>query len=866
MTFLLQKFNAINRTRTPVRARNGLRSSAGSIAFTGRFAACLLLAGFLGVGSAMAQPKVLRSGGGDLDVSFASGQQVHHYLIDTDGDGDYSDEKLTAAGTNPTGQGGTVVNTFLVGGLALVTVNTTDNQLEVSPIPNATGGFKIAMAADATAEISDTNVGTPTEFVLLSRFAPMLKGIKGDYNQGADSDMEALTLTQRDAESKEYNLLEWFDDPNDVFLTYEAKVDLLMKGGTSTAGASRAKVDKDGDAIVSATISGNKLTVARVNMKAMEHDQTDIWVFARDGSEYARKRIAVTIGEPANPYVKTAESDKVLRENAADDTTIDLAAIFADPMLVAAADAVTNMDASALTYSVKISGSNVPKVGDDNDFTWVIPAMTARVQLTDVVATEGGVGHTGAMLTIRPRAPGAATFTVTATDRGLRCATTEVYVPPVEADATADPPVKAAAGFCYTHEADGSRSSEDRDGFGADPTLTGAADTRTDDQKAADAKEVASRKALYHGAKSITDVFTVTVVTKTTPVQHDKNSVTNLTDTSKSTKTTSDDALVADSGESVTINLEDLNGDEKDAPALFVDPTGDGLTYAATAKQDGKKMDVVDISIDGSMLTLTPIWRSGTVTVDVSVTATNTLDETSVPSTFKVTVKTATLPVVNQLPAIQGILAQGFSLNTGGEPLVLQLMNLNNAKEAKDAIPLFIDPNAASGDALPGGLLLKMQIKDVVADHRYDHLSKENDVYTSAMRITLNPAAPNPTLTIRPLGANSAMVTVWAIDRERHMVSATATVTVVSGVSAEDAELPTEVELSQNYPNPFNPQTTIDYALPQAGDVSLVVYDMLGREVDVLLDGPQAAGRHTVRFGGDDLSSGSFVWPTSYGE
>ena len=69
MTFLLQKFNAINRTRTEARARNGLRPTAGGIAFTGRLAACLLLAGFLGVGSAMAQPHVLRMGGGAISVS-----------------------------------------------------------------------------------------------------------------------------------------------------------------------------------------------------------------------------------------------------------------------------------------------------------------------------------------------------------------------------------------------------------------------------------------------------------------------------------------------------------------------------------------------------------------------------------------------------------------------------------------------------------------------------------------------------------------------------------------------------------------------------------------------------------------------------
>ena len=106
MTFLLQKFNAINRSRTEVRARNGLRPTASGIAFTGRLAVvCLLLAGFLGVGSAMAQPHVLRMGDGSISVAIGDNQQVHHYLIDTDGDGDYSDETLSAAGTDPTGRG-----------------------------------------------------------------------------------------------------------------------------------------------------------------------------------------------------------------------------------------------------------------------------------------------------------------------------------------------------------------------------------------------------------------------------------------------------------------------------------------------------------------------------------------------------------------------------------------------------------------------------------------------------------------------------------------------------------------------------------------------------------------------------------------
>ena len=81
-----------------------------------------------------------------------------------------------------------------------------------------------------------------------------------------------------------------------------------------------------------------------------------------------------------------------------------------------------------------------------------------------------------------------------------------------------------------------------------------------------------------------------------------------------------------------------------------------------------------------------------------------------------------------------------------------------------------------------------------------------------------------------------------------------------SEVSVEDAELPAEVELSQNYPNPFNPQTTIDYALPQAGDVSLVVYDLAGRIVSTLIDGIQPAGHHEVRFNAGDLPTGTYLY------
>ena len=97
--------------------------------------------------------------------------------------------------------------------------------------------------------------------------------------------------------------------------------------------------------------------------------------------------------------------------------------------------------------------------------------------------------------------------------------------------------------------------------------------------------------------------------------------------------------------------------------------------------------------------------------------------------------------------------------------------------------------------------------------------------------------------------------------------SASVTVTLPSGpTSTESEELPSEVALLGNYPNPFNPETTIGYALPHAGKVRLVVYDMLGQEVAVLVDGPQPAGRYTVRFHGDHLPSGPYAYRLQAGD
>ncbi len=83
---------------------------------------------------------------------------------------------------------------------------------------------------------------------------------------------------------------------------------------------------------------------------------------------------------------------------------------------------------------------------------------------------------------------------------------------------------------------------------------------------------------------------------------------------------------------------------------------------------------------------------------------------------------------------------------------------------------------------------------------------------------------------------------------------------VVSVSSLTENLLPDEISLSQNFPNPFNPVTLINYEIRKASEVTLVVYDRLGRQVQMLVSGMQPAGNYSVRFEGTDLPSGSYFY------
>jgi hypothetical protein len=82
-----------------------------------------------------------------------------------------------------------------------------------------------------------------------------------------------------------------------------------------------------------------------------------------------------------------------------------------------------------------------------------------------------------------------------------------------------------------------------------------------------------------------------------------------------------------------------------------------------------------------------------------------------------------------------------------------------------------------------------------------------------------------------------------------------------SGVtSMNDEETPKEFKLDQNYPNPFNPTTTIQFAIPKAGEYKVVVYNILGEQVAELLNTQLRPGVHKVEFGASNLASGIYIY------
>ncbi|MFQ5648682.1 MAG: carboxypeptidase regulatory-like domain-containing protein [bacterium] len=93
----------------------------------------------------------------------------------------------------------------------------------------------------------------------------------------------------------------------------------------------------------------------------------------------------------------------------------------------------------------------------------------------------------------------------------------------------------------------------------------------------------------------------------------------------------------------------------------------------------------------------------------------------------------------------------------------------------------------------------------------------------------------------------------------------------ITNVNSDGAAVPERFDLLQNYPNPFNPTTAIKYHLPQSGEVTLKIFNLLGQQVRTLVNKPQQAGTYTVTWDGKSdlgrpVASGIYIYRIEAGD
>jgi hypothetical protein len=111
-----------------------------------------------------------------------------------------------------------------------------------------------------------------------------------------------------------------------------------------------------------------------------------------------------------------------------------------------------------------------------------------------------------------------------------------------------------------------------------------------------------------------------------------------------------------------------------------------------------------------------------------------------------------------------------------------------------------------------------------------------------------------------PPGSYNPNATPWPMFMANAQRTGKANPTIPVGVKDDGvSDVPSAFSLRPNYPNPFNPSTTIEYTLPREAHTTVRVNDLLGRVVATLVEGPQTAGLHRVRFDADRLPSGVYI-------
>ena len=140
--------------------------------------------------------------------------------------------------------------------------------------------------------------------------------------------------------------------------------------------------------------------------------------------------------------------------------------------------------------------------------------------------------------------------------------------------------------------------------------------------------------------------------------------------------------------------------------------------------------------------------------------------------------------------------------------------------------------------------------------------------------LTLSESEPNSSLTVGPDTPELANIIISQLIGSNEPPDAiidgiritTKWKDITLSIPAIDSRLLQQYYLNQNYPNPFNPSTKISYKIAEAGFVTLKIYDVLGREIQTLVNSFQYANTYLVHFDAARLSAGVYFYELKAGD
>jgi hypothetical protein len=330
----------------------------------------------------------------------------------------------------------------------------------------------------------------------------------------------------------------------------------------------------------------------------------------------------------------------------------------------------------------------------------------------------------------------------------------------------------------------------------------------------------------------------------------------------------------------------------------------------------------VTLTVNGTSMSATARQGfSGTEAIVITAMETGTSNQFSAQTTFNFDVKTITRPRFRSIApqtVVDNTLFQPVSLagsitNEGNHPVVFSVKTLSgdaleptisaqnvlsvvpktadsfgvtvfqirvartDFPEAADSIAVRFERKASNTEPQPFALVFP-GVDQTLEDSRFTFRWEPATVSDGR--------TANYTLRIQPDGGGSIVIRgltmpEYALDGTEGVVQNagyTWWVTVSDGLNTVESTqrrrfgigiqvanesgtgIPAKLALHQNYPNPFNPTTQLSYSLPQAGMVTLSVYNMLGQKVQTLVNQTVGAGNHTVSFDASNLSNGMYVY------